>query len=189
MNVLEMLAKVKEFPVGEYAECGVWQGFMAKHIAAGMNKNHKLYLFDTFKGHGEPCEHDLDKFHPQGRYADTSTYTVVGTLMGSAVVSVIFEGPVQETLPRLGARQDGTVEDIRFRFVHIDLDHYLPTKAACEFFKDRMVPGGIIRFDDYNHGETPGATKAINEVFGERNILTCDYRWEHNPTEGESSHA
>jgi hypothetical protein len=59
----------------------------------------------------------------------------------------------------------------------MDLDHYLPTLAACAFFKERMVPGGIIRFDDYNHGETPGATKAIDEVFA--NILSNDYRWEY----------
>ncbi len=58
----------------------------------------------------------------------------------------------------------------KFRFVRIDVDHYLPTKGAIEFFLPRMVPGGIMQFDDYNHHECPGATKAIDEIIGAVNI-------------------
>lgn len=73
----------------------------------------------------------------------------------------------------------------QWRFVRIDMDHYLPTKFACEFFKERMEPGGIIEFDDYHHVECPGATKAIDEVFGRENIKegygefpTNSFHWE-----------
>ncbi len=179
MNVFEMLDKVHNLE-GDYCECGVWQGFMAEHIAKGMNQTAKLWLLDSFEGHGQPSEYDLPKYHPQGRYSDTSARQVLEKLP-SGIVYVPVIGFIPGTLPYIKTE--------KFRFCHIDLDHYLPTKAACEFFKARMVPGGIIRFDDYLHGETPGATKAINEVFGERNILTCDYRWEHNPTEGDLPHA
>lgn len=166
MNIFEMLEAVKNLPEGDYAECGVWKGWMAEKIAAGMNGG-RLWLFDSFRGHAKPCEFDDAVNHPEGRYADTSEEEIRAKFPSATVVS----GFIPYSL--------GFVWDERFRFVHIDVDHYLPTKGACEFFKSRMVPGGIIRFDDYNFDETPGATKAVDEVFGKDNILANDYRWEN----------
>lgn len=170
MNISEMLDKVKELPEGDYAECGVWKGFMAAQIAKQVPGDSVFWLFDSFKGHAKPCEFDDAEKHPQGRYADTSLQEVLDAVPIGTVYRFI-PGWIPETLE--------SARNKKFRFVHIDLDHYLPTKGACEFFKSRMVPGGIIRFDDYNHGETPGATKAVDEVFGPDNILPNDSRWEN----------
>jgi O-methyltransferase len=163
MNIDEMLEAVRALPFGDYAECGVWKGYMAQKIAAGMDRNETLWLFDSFQGHGEPGKFDDPVRHPRGRYADTSIEEVCALIPRA----VIIPGFIPDTL----------IVDRPFRFVHIDLDHYLPTKAACEFFKPRMVAGGIIRFDDYGFSECPGATKAVNEVFGRDNVLSQDYRW------------
>ena len=171
MNLLEILEAVLHLPEGDYAECGVWQGAVAQLIHDASAPNAGIWLFDSFKGHGEPSEFDLPQYHPRGRYANTN----FELLQKRCPLATIIEGFIPETLQVASAN--------KFRFVHIDLDHYWPTRFASEFFKIRMVPGGIIRFDDYLHGETPGATKAIDEVFGKENILTCDYRWEHNPRE------
>lgn len=176
MNVTQMLETVKDLPEGDYAECGVYKGQMAAFIADRVNRDFALWLFDSFAGHAIPTEYDDAKAHPEGRYADTSLQTVLEAVP-SGVVYKFIPGWIPDSLE--------SAKNKKFRFVHIDLDHYLPTKAACQFFKERMVPGGIIRFDDYGVGDCPGATKAINEVFGERNILTDDYRWEHNPLGGD----
>jgi hypothetical protein len=48
----------------------------------------------------------------------------------------------------------------RYRFVHVDVDVYQPTRDCFEYFHERLVPGGIIASDDYNW---PGARKAIEE--------------------------
>lgn len=174
INIFEMLDAVRNLPAGEYAECGVWKGYMAAKIYAGMSKEATLFLFDTFTGHGEPGEHDAAAHHPKGRYADTS-YEEIRKLCPDASIN---RGPVQEILPAWGkVKSSGLLAPPPFRFVHIDMDHYEPTRSACEFFKPRMVKGGIIRFDDYRHPECPGATLAINEVFGSENILSNDYRW------------
>jgi O-methyltransferase len=175
MNIYEILEAVADLP-GDYAECGVWRGFMAEKISKGMNGG-KLWLFDSFKGHAAPGEFDDAAKHPEGRYSDTSMAEVLA-LVPKAIV---IPGYIPETF--------GAINGERFRFVHIDLDHYLPTKAACEFFKSRMVPRGIIRFDDYKFDECPGATKAVDEVFGKENILQNDFRWEHNPRLEEPYHA
>jgi O-methyltransferase len=165
VNIFEMLDAVKNLPEGDYAECGVWQAFMAKKINAGKNSEARLYLLDSFAGHAEPHKFDDAEAHPKGRYSNTSVEKVAGEVPGATILA----GYIPETFD--------AIEGCRFRFVHIDVDHYLPTKAACEFFKPRMVKGGIIRFDDYKDNDCPGATIAVDEVFGKENVLEGDYRW------------
>ena len=167
MNLFEMLAKVKDLPEGDYAECGVHLGESALMIAERMNLDARLWLFDTFEGHGTPHEFDDAKAHYKGRYSDTSV-EIVRKLIPTAQ---IIKGCVPESLAVVAA--------LNFRFVHIDMDHYLPTKGACEFFKPRIVPGGIIRFDDYGVSDCPGATKAVDEIFGKEAIDPTDSRWEN----------
>ena len=149
-----MLRSVLRFPEGDYAECGVWKGERAMRIAKNMNNNFALWLFDSFEGHGQPGEYDIPQYHWKGRYSDTSP-ELISRLVPSAK---IVKGWIPESL--------GIVADRKFRFVHVDVDHYGPTYGATEFFLPRMVKGGIIRFDDYKHDHCPGATKAIEEFIG-----------------------
>lgn len=48
-------------------------------------------------------------------------------------------------------------------FAHIDLDHYQPTAETAQWCFERLVPGGVIVFDDYFPGRTILATPAIEE--------------------------
>ena len=45
--------------------------------------------------------------------------------------------------------------------MHIDVDVYEPTKYCIEQLYDKVVPGGLVVFDDYS--VVTGATKAIDE--------------------------
>ena len=63
-----------------------------------------------------------------------------------------FPGWIPQAFP------DETVS--RYRFVHVDVDLYQPTRDSIEYFYPRLVPGGIIVSDDYSW---PGARKAIEE--------------------------
>jgi O-methyltransferase len=154
-----MLQEVQALPEGDYAECGVWRGEIAEYIAARMAPDATLWLFDSFQGHPEPGEFDDAQAHPKGRYADTSMAAVHARVPHARIVP----GWLPATLD--------VVQERRFRFVRVDVDHYASTKAITEFFLTHMVPGGIIEFDDYSHDECPGATKAVNEVIGAANIL------------------
>ncbi|MBX7148438.1 TylF/MycF family methyltransferase [bacterium] len=49
--------------------------------------------------------------------------------------------------------------------IYLDLDLYEPTKFALEQLYDRVVPGGIIAFDELNNPAWPGETKAFLEFF------------------------
>jgi len=153
----ELLDMVKGLS-GDYAECGVWRGGVAQYIYERMAVDSKLWLFDSFQGHPEPCDLDDAKAHPKGRYADTSIEQVRERCPNAIIIPGFMPGTLE------------IAKDASFRFVRVDVDHYLSTKGVVEFFLPRMVPGGIMEFDDYNHSECPGATKAINEIIGPQNV-------------------
>lgn len=152
-----MLEAVRGLP-GDYAECGVWRGEVAEYISLRMAPGALLWLFDSFLGHPEPSEFDDRQAHPKGRYADTSIEMVRARCPAAIIVPGFMPGSLE------------VAADTMFRFVRVDVDHYAATKGVIEFFRDKMVPGGIMEFDDYNHNECPGATKAVDETIGRDNV-------------------
>jgi hypothetical protein len=48
----------------------------------------------------------------------------------------------------------------RYRFVHLDVDLFQPTRDSLEYFYPKLIPGGMIVCDDYGW---PGARKAIDD--------------------------
>ena len=71
-----------------------------------------------------------------------------------------------EACCRIPTRFD-EVADRSFCFVHVDVDLFEPTRESIAFFYPRMVPGGVMLFDDYGFVTCPGATRAIDEFTAE----------------------
>lgn len=159
MDLEGLLDQVRDLPHGDYAECGVWQGHSALVIKHHMVPGSHLYLFDSFEGHPEPSGFDHSN-HPKGRYADTSLEAVSSRLSGDNVT--FKQGFFPARFPE--------VADRKFRFVNCDCDLYQSTKDVLDFFIPLLVPGGILRMDDYNAGDCPGAVLAAHEVIGLENI-------------------
>ena len=63
------------------------------------------------------------------------------------------------------------IKNKKFQFVHIDVDVFEPTLESLEFFYPRLIKGGIIVCDDYNGAQFPGATKAWDEYFKNKNVF------------------
>lgn len=57
------------------------------------------------------------------------------------------------------------VHERRFRVCHIDVDVYVSAKDSFRFLWDRVVPGGVIVFDDYGFQDCPGLTEFVEEEF------------------------
>jgi hypothetical protein len=57
------------------------------------------------------------------------------------------------------------INTVEFKFVHIDVDLYEPTKESLECFYSKMAIGGIILCDDYGFSSCPGAKKAFDDFF------------------------
>ncbi|MCK4650933.1 class I SAM-dependent methyltransferase [Candidatus Babeliales bacterium] len=76
----------------------------------------------------------------------------------------LIKGDILETLPRYLKKHP----ELKISLLHIDVDVYEPTKIILEQCYDKLVPGGMIVFDDY--GTVHGETKAIDEFFMNKNI-------------------
>lgn len=70
----------------------------------------------------------------------------------------LVEGNVFDTLPDYLARRPET----RIALLHLDLDVMEPTQFVVEQLYKRVVPGGLIVFDDYNAVE--GATRVLDAL-------------------------
>ncbi|MEO0462825.1 MAG: TylF/MycF/NovP-related O-methyltransferase [Pseudomonadota bacterium] len=76
----------------------------------------------------------------------------------------LIKGNVFDTLPTYLEQQPQT----RLALLHLDMDVLEPTQFAIEHLYDRVVPGGLIVFDDYNAVE--GATIAMDEMIAKHGL-------------------
>lgn len=145
---------------GEAAEIGVWRGGSVKVICERMKRiDHKcrLLLFDTFGGM-PPCDKTVDA-HNEGDFKNTSV---------AEVKERIKEYDWCEIIPGFFPATAPPYEDLKFKWVHIDVDIYKSVMDCCEWFYDRMVPGGLMIFDDYGTHSCAGAKKAVDEFFANK---------------------
>jgi O-methyltransferase len=143
---------------GSFAEIGVYRGGTAKLLAhVADDHGRKLHLFDTFAGmpHADP-EREL---HAAGYFAGTSL-AAVQRLVERHVSPVFHPGLFPDTA--------APVEGEMFSLVHVDVDVAPSVEACCAFFYPRMVPGGVMVFDDYGFTSCPGAKLATDAFFADK---------------------
>lgn len=58
-----------------------------------------------------------------------------------------------------------------------DLDLYEPTQKCLKAIRPHLVKGSILAFDELADHDSPGETKALNEVFGINNVRVKRYRY------------
>jgi len=155
---------------GDFAQVGVYKGGSAQLIASVKPKNKKFYLFDTFTG--LPKHNPKIDSYQQGKFSDTSIDAVRKLFKDDSNVKII---------PGLFPDTTGEVTDKKFSFVYVDVDLYKSNYAALEFFYNRVVPGGVIIFDDYGWKNCKGIQKSINDFIKknkikERPIITTKYQ-------------
>lgn len=147
---------------GEVWELGVYKGGSALLLRKLLEKDGgrsdvRLRLFDTFGG--MPDTDAARDVHSAGDFADTSL-AGVKRLIGEEPWIEYRKGLVPETFSGLNASA--------IRFAHVDLDIYEAIRAACIFLYPRLVPGGVVIFDDYGFWSCPGARAAVDEFFSDK---------------------
>jgi len=156
-HMLLQLARHASKLDGMFAEIGVYRGGTAKLLANITDAaKRELHLFDTFAGMPETDARDL---HVAGDFADTSLADVQRFLKGHSSVQ-FHQGEFPAT--------SGPVEDTRFSLVHVDVDIASSVEACCRFFYPRLVPGGVMVFDDYGFTSCPGAKAATDAFFADK---------------------
>lgn len=152
---------------GQAAECGCWRGataYQIAHVLSGLGFKNRLYLFDSFEGLSDFQDEDL-KDNPindkEGRRKQFAcSLDVVRENLKEFDFIKYEKGWIPECF--------NNSRDLKFSFVHIDVDLYRPIKDSLEFFYPRMIRDGIIVLDDYGYLSFPGAKRAVDEFMSGR---------------------
>jgi O-methyltransferase len=145
---------------GDAAELGVYRGGTARLIGEVFSTSTKVvYLFDTFAGL-PGVEPGLD-LHREGEFGDVS-YKEVRRYLSDLPNIRFRRGLFPESAK--------SVDDHQFCFVHVDADVYGSVLDACRFFFERLVPGGVVVFDDFGQRHCPGARAAVTEFAEARGV-------------------
>lgn len=152
------LQNLKEIK-GSIAECGTYKGGGAYLIAKSTPQENQIHLFDTFEGMPDLItSHDT---HKKGDLKDTS-FDHVQDLMKPFQNVILHKGLFSNTFKNIDPKE-------KFKFVHCDADIYQSVDDCNQFFYDKLVPGGIIIYDDYGWASTKGAQKAVLDFFKNKN--------------------
>jgi O-methyltransferase len=158
--VLHSLARQASSLAGDFFEAGVYRGGTARllrRVLETAGTRRPLHLFDTFAG---LPERDPQHPTPHGEdFADTSLDSVSAFVGGEDWIHY-HPGLIPDSFRGL--------EDTRFAFAHVDVDSLRAVQGCCEFVYPRLVPGGIMLFDDYGVASCPGARAAVDDFFAGR---------------------
>lgn len=154
LYILYQTARRAQALKGDAAEVGVYRGGTARLLGRVFHGDRTLHLFDTFSGMPET---DASKdTHRKGDFSDTSLAGVKAVMEGIPYVG-FHPGFFPDTTKELNSSH--------FAFVHVDVDIHRSVKDACEFFYPRLVPGGVMVFDDYAARGCPGVKPAVDAFF------------------------
>ncbi len=155
-KLVEQSAKLEK---GSIIEIGVWRGGTGALIARQAKNcgiEDRVFLCDTFKGVVKTGVNDSS--YNGGEHSDTSRQIVeelVFSLMNLGNIDIL-EGIFPDQTGHL-------IENLQFRFCHIDVDVYQSAKDIVDWIWDKMVYGGIIVYDDYGFNTCNGITKYVEE--------------------------
>ncbi len=176
---------------GAVVECGVWKGGSIGAMwleLQRLGEKREVFLYDTFEGMSAPTEKDrkFSGLDAQGKFdetklsADSADWCYAGhgevlanlRAMGVDPTGVhTIQGKVEDTLPTQSP-------DMPIAVLRLDTDWYESTMAEMEYLYPKLVPGGVLIFDDYNTWE--GSREAADEYFAKHNIKPFLHRIDHS---------
>jgi hypothetical protein len=153
LNIWEQ-ARIMSDHGGAFVEVGVFRGASAQVICEVKGQT-PLYLFDTFGGLPDQIGTNDGRFR-KGLFIASE----------QKVRDRLSKYPDVRIYPGIFPDTSNPIKDIKFSFVHLDVDLYSSTKAALEFFYPRMLPSGRILSHDY--GQCQGVWEAFDEFMRDK---------------------
>jgi hypothetical protein len=138
---------------GDFVECGVWYGVLSKTICEYTNfpqSDKKFYLIDMW---GDPMS---DRLHENYK---TDMFSVVKERFKAYPNVQLIRGSVPEILDE--------VPVTKIAYLAIDMNGYVAERKTLERYYDRVVPGGIIYFDDYGW-DYPKLRETVDDFFRDK---------------------
>lgn len=163
---------------GAVAECGCWRGlssYLLCHyakLADATFVGDGYEIYDSFEGLSVPISED--------KIRDLRLISHLGEIGGQTGNFAASDETVRISLadfPKIEYVK-GWIPDVfrnrsaivNYKFVHVDLDLYAPTKGAISHFFPMLVKGGILVCDDYGSLRWPGAKRAVDEYCCENKV-------------------
>jgi len=161
-ELYSLVRQLDKLPEGDILEVGVWRGgsgALLVRTAELSGLSSQVFLADTF--HGVVKAGDKDSKYTGGEHSDTSLDTV-NDLFSRQLHLTNFR-ILQGVFPDQTAQQ---IEGHTFRLCHVDVDVYNSAKDVNEWVWPRLVPGGMVIYDDYGFEPYVGVTRYVNEQLG-----------------------
>ena len=131
---------------GDFVECGTFKGDFAwviNRVVRPASREKKFYLYDSFEGFA-PTDQTVDSAYADFAnpiYREKGIFDSVQSRFAQDQHVVITKGFLPETLQKAAPAV--------VSFLHMDLNSPGAELASLEFFWPRIVPGGVVVFDDY----------------------------------------
>lgn len=151
---------------GDFVECGVWKGFsfgVVTHYLNWPSVSKDLFLYDTFEGIPEAynSENRSNAVYQQQNAADPDAIFKAANARFEGIENVhLVRGTVPETFAQSCPE--------KIALLHLDMNSAASEIAALEVLWDRLVPGGLIVFDDYGWASYSAQKKAEDAFMAER---------------------
>lgn len=160
---------------GDVVECGVGFGhtlFLLCFRSDIEKIKRRIWAFDSFEGFPEPSKEDSSYRNPKkGEWKVITPDDLEDIFFRRCGLPIetknrlsIVKGYFSDTLPL------AAIEKIAL--LHLDVDLYDSYKTCLEHLYQKVVPGGVILFDEYKQKDTekvfPGAAKAIDSFFSDK---------------------
>lgn len=132
---------------GDFVECGVWKGFCFAFLTDYLefqNVDKVLFLYDTFEGIPDQMnsENRSNEVYERDNQTDPDAiFNVVKKRFANLPNTRIVRGMVPDSFSQ-------ECPD-KVALLHVDMNSAASEIAALEVLFDKVVPGGMIVFDDY----------------------------------------
>jgi O-methyltransferase len=163
-TVLWALQQVRDLP-GDFVELGVFKGHTTLFAAEYLDFAEwprRWILYDTFEGIPDD-QVDAGWSQTNQVYKGTFSYEEVRDRFAHIPNIEVIKGRVPEALV-------GTCPEV-ISFLHMDMNNATAEIAALDSLFDRLVPGGVIVFDDYVWNVSRAQHRAESAWFAARGLV------------------
>jgi hypothetical protein len=190
LHRFEFYLKTKDLP-GDIIEIGVFKGsgmstFMKFLQVYEPNSNKKVIGFDIFDTNDAETVLNRDNSNEKDSMFvvydrvnhNELSYKEVKNKLSNIGVSndrfLLVKGDVEDTIPKFIKDNPG----FRASLIYIDVDLDRPTYVSLKYMWDRLLPGGIILFDEYEYHkftESNGVEKFLKEYNIDYNLKSTNW--------------
>jgi macrocin-O-methyltransferase TylF-like protien len=170
---------------GHIVECGVFKGASLVRFATFREilespYSRKIIGFDAFGKFPKRGDANDRAFieHFEGEAGDgISVDEMIEVFRHKEIQNFeLVRGDICDTVPEYVDRHP----ELKIALLHIDVDVYEPTVTTLKHLYPRVVPGGLVVFDDYS--TVAGETQAADEFFETTDVFFEKLPMSHIPT-------